>query len=139
MIARHPAEELLIRQDAEATLGEKALEKPDTTATPYNPLDGTVTPGDPPTPGDPVEVRDILEGMAEYKIRFADRLHKHFFNDGALTPVKNSVRHWECSRSKIVSDTGNALPPIDVNLRKWGVRAVEIQAGFFGEFKFKFK
>ena len=26
-----------------------------------------------------------------------------------------------------------------VNLRKWGVRAVEIQAGFFGKFKFKFK
>ena len=34
---------------------------------------------------------------------------------------------------------GSGRRPIGVNLRKWGVRAVEIQAGFFGEFKFKFK
>jgi hypothetical protein len=32
-------------------------------------------------------VRGTLEGGgSEYRMRFADRLQKHFFNDGALTP-----------------------------------------------------
>ncbi|MFT5853324.1 MAG: hypothetical protein ACI8XO_000565 [Verrucomicrobiales bacterium] len=44
------------------------------------------------TPGDPMGVRDTLLGNAEYKIRFADRLQKHFFNGGALTPAATKAR-----------------------------------------------
>ena len=37
------------------------------------------------SPIDPMGVRSTLEGNAEYRIRFADRLQKHFSNGGALT------------------------------------------------------
>ncbi|NWK54990.1 lamin tail domain-containing protein [Verrucomicrobiaceae bacterium N1E253] len=37
-------------------------------------------------PVDPMGVRSTLETHAEYKMRFADRVQKHFFNDGSLTP-----------------------------------------------------
>ncbi|MGJ8698134.1 MAG: FN3 associated domain-containing protein [Verrucomicrobiaceae bacterium] len=33
-----------------------------------------------------------LEGDPDYKTLLADRIHEHFFNDGALTPEKNSER-----------------------------------------------
>lgn len=32
------------------------------------------------------------EGDPEYKVLLADRIHKHFFNDGAMTPAKNIAR-----------------------------------------------
>jgi hypothetical protein len=32
------------------------------------------------------------EANTDYKILLADRIHKHFFNDGALTPAKNIAR-----------------------------------------------
>jgi hypothetical protein len=32
------------------------------------------------------------EGDPDYKILLADRIHKHFFNDGAFTPAKNIAR-----------------------------------------------
>ena len=38
------------------------------------------------TPLDPAGIRDTLETQLEYQVRFADRLHRHFFNGGALTP-----------------------------------------------------
>ncbi|MFT5107784.1 MAG: hypothetical protein ACI9UA_003418 [Pseudoalteromonas tetraodonis] len=44
------------------------------------------------TPLDPMGVRGTLEGNTEYKIRFADRLQKHFFNGGALTPAATKAR-----------------------------------------------
>lgn len=44
------------------------------------------------SPLDPFNVRGTLEGNAEYRMRFADRLHKHFFNGGALTPEATKAR-----------------------------------------------
>ncbi len=44
------------------------------------------------SPIDPMGVRGTLEGNAEYRIRFADRLQKHFFNGGALTPEATKAR-----------------------------------------------
>ena len=32
------------------------------------------------------------EGAPDYKILLADRIHKHFFNDGAFTPARNIAR-----------------------------------------------
>jgi hypothetical protein len=44
------------------------------------------------SPIDPFGVRGILENNTEYKIRFADRLQKHFFNGGSLTPNACTAR-----------------------------------------------
>jgi len=44
------------------------------------------------SPIDPMGVRGTLEGNAEYRIRFADHLQKHFFNGGALTPAATKAR-----------------------------------------------
>lgn len=33
----------------------------------------------------------------EYRIKFADRVYRHFFNGGALTPISNTVRFKETS------------------------------------------
>lgn len=43
-------------------------------------------------PLDPVGIRDSLEGQQEYRLRFADRLHRHFFNGGALTAQRCAER-----------------------------------------------
>ncbi|MGJ8638610.1 MAG: lamin tail domain-containing protein [Opitutaceae bacterium] len=42
----------------------------------------------------PLNARDLLrdEGDPDYEILLADRIHKHFFNDGAFTPAKNIER-----------------------------------------------
>ncbi len=37
-------------------------------------------------PGRPTRIHAQLRDSDEYLIRFADRVHKHFFNNGALTP-----------------------------------------------------
>ena len=44
---------------------------------------------------DPAEIRDTLLTITEYRIRFADRLQKHFFNGGAMTPVNTTARWLE--------------------------------------------
>ena len=44
------------------------------------------------TPLDPFGVRGTLQGNDEYKMRFADRLHQYFFNNGALTPAATKAR-----------------------------------------------
>lgn len=43
-------------------------------------------------PLDPMGLRDTLEALPDYKIRFADRLQKHFFNGGALTSAQTASR-----------------------------------------------
>ena len=43
-------------------------------------------------PGDPMELRNTLDDHPEYQIRFADRLQKHFFNGGTLTPDVTKAR-----------------------------------------------
>jgi hypothetical protein len=37
----------------------------------------------------------LAEGNPDYKTLLADRIHKHFFNDGAMTPGKNTIRLLE--------------------------------------------
>ncbi|HON08772.1 MAG TPA: CotH kinase family protein, partial [Verrucomicrobiota bacterium] len=42
----------------------------------------------------PVGLHNALIKSAEYKLLFADRIHKHLFNNGALTPEQNFAR-WQ--------------------------------------------
>ncbi len=37
-------------------------------------------------PLDPLGIRTTMDGLDEYRLRFADRIQKHFYFDGALTP-----------------------------------------------------
>ena len=43
--------------------------------------------------GMPSHIHKSLRAAAEYRLRFADRLQKFFFNDGALTPAANIARY----------------------------------------------
>jgi hypothetical protein len=45
--------------------------------------------------------QDLL-ASEEYRLAFADRIHKHFFNDGEFTPAKNIAR-WD-ERKDVVED-----------------------------------
>jgi autotransporter-associated beta strand protein len=55
----------------------------------------------------PAEFYAALRANAEFRLRFADRVHRHFFNGGALTPAAAAARFSE--------------------------RAARVQAGIFGE------
>lgn len=52
------------------------------------------SPGHPANHQGPLDAmaRLMADGHPDYKILLADRIHKHFFNDGALTPAKNMQR-----------------------------------------------
>jgi len=41
---------------------------------------------------DPPQLFEYLDDIGEFRVRFTDRLHRHFFNDGALTPQANTSR-----------------------------------------------
>lgn len=41
----------------------------------------------------PAEFYDALRSNAEFRLRFADRVHRHFFNGGALTPEACADRY----------------------------------------------
>lgn len=41
---------------------------------------------------DPTGLFNSLVSIEEFRIRFGDRVHKHLFNDGALTPERNAAR-----------------------------------------------
>lgn len=56
------------------------------------------------SPVDPMGVRGLLEGNAEYRMLFADHLQRHFFHQGALTPGATEAR-WE----KFASDLDRAI------------------------------
>lgn len=43
--------------------------------------------------GFPTKLFNTLISNNEYKLLLADRMHKHFFNDGALTPAETSKRY----------------------------------------------
>jgi hypothetical protein len=45
-------------------------------------------------PPDPMNLRNTLDDHPEYRMRFADRLQKHFFHGGALTPEACRAR-WK--------------------------------------------
>jgi hypothetical protein len=44
------------------------------------------------SPLDPINIRSSMDAIPDYKIRFADRLQKHFFNNGALTVAQVQAR-----------------------------------------------
>ncbi|MCA9218025.1 MAG: chitobiase/beta-hexosaminidase C-terminal domain-containing protein, partial [Planctomycetales bacterium] len=46
-------------------------------------------------PTDPLGLRLYVEKLEEYRVRFGDRLQKHFFNDGALTANRSAERWME--------------------------------------------
>ena len=46
-----------------------------------------------PNPGNPSEILSKLKMNEEFKLYFADRVHKHFFNGGALTPKATEERY----------------------------------------------
>ncbi|MGI9244500.1 MAG: lamin tail domain-containing protein, partial [Verrucomicrobiales bacterium] len=62
--------------------GERTLESQTSGTSPLDPMSANL----------PIDVRGTLEGYTEYRIRFADRLQKHFFNGGALTPASAKAR-----------------------------------------------
>lgn len=45
-------------------------------------------------PGTPAYLYARLRANASFRLRFADRVHRHLFNDGALTPAANDAR-WK--------------------------------------------
>ncbi|MDB4301844.1 CotH kinase family protein, partial [Akkermansiaceae bacterium] len=55
-------------------------------------------------PLDPMGVRGTLESNSEYQVRLADRVQKHFYGNGALTPAQTEAR-WE----KYASDIDRAI------------------------------
>ena len=44
--------------------------------------------------GGPTEIHQDLTANAEYRLRFADHIHKHFFNDGILTTEASTALFW---------------------------------------------
>jgi hypothetical protein len=56
----------------------------------------------------------IAEGNSDFKMLLADRIYRHYFNDGALTPSKNDARL--AARLQEVSDS------IITECARWGYR-----------------
>lgn len=55
-------------------------------------------------PLDPLNIRGALEANPDYMLRLADRVQKHFYGDGALTPTATAAR-WE----KYANDLDRAI------------------------------
>ena len=41
---------------------------------------------------DPVNILATLDNLLEFRVRFADRIHRHFFNNGAMMPAQTAAR-----------------------------------------------
>jgi hypothetical protein len=55
-------------------------------------LENVRTTGTSPS-SDPTGIFNYLDDIEEFRVRFGDRVHKHLFNGGALTPEKN-IQRW---------------------------------------------
>ena len=64
------------------------------------------------TPGPPAEIYNALRSNAAFRIRFGDRLQRHFFNGGAMTQANNLTR-IESLRSTLET-------PIVAESARWG-------------------
>jgi len=66
-----------------------------------------------------------LRANAEYRLRFADRVHKHFFNNGVLTPssVTNQLDQWiDTLQTPLIAESarwGDAQQASPLGLTKW--------------------
>jgi hypothetical protein len=83
----------------------------------YVPWDGELVLGD--TTTDRVSTTDLPSGLhpkllasPEYRLAFADRVQKHFFNNGALTPAQNAARFAARTREIVL--------PIIAESARWG-------------------
>jgi hypothetical protein len=64
------------------------------------------------TTGTPSELHPKLSVNSQYRIDFADRIHRHFFNNGALMPSNNIARWMERARQVDL--------PIILESARWG-------------------
>ncbi|MCP4261373.1 MAG: hypothetical protein GY774_28310, partial [Planctomycetes bacterium] len=55
-------------------------------------IEGVTQNGTAPS-ADPTGLFNYLDDIEEFKVRFGDRIHKHLFNEGALTPQRN-IQRW---------------------------------------------
>ncbi|MEI6415126.1 MAG: lamin tail domain-containing protein, partial [Pseudomonadota bacterium] len=62
--------------------------------------------------GDPTGLRGALFGNAEFRLQFADRMQKHLFHGGALTPEAAAARYGELA--------GRIEPGIVAESARWG-------------------
>jgi hypothetical protein len=66
-----------------------------------------------------------LSDNSEYRLRFADRVHKHFFNNGVLTPtgVSNELDKWiALLETPLIAESarwGDAQQPTPVGMVRW--------------------
>ena len=63
-------------------------------------------------PGPPAQIYNALRSNAEFRLRFGDRLQKHFFNDGVLTPAAAGAR--------LASLRNLLVGPIVAESARWG-------------------
>lgn len=61
----------------------------------------------------------------EFRLRFADRVHKHLFNDGALTPAANAAR-------LLAASTGMSNAIVGESARWGDARKIGVPAGQIG-------
>ena len=71
--------------------------------------------------GRPTGLHQKLTTNAEYVIRFADRTHKHLFNNGALTPATAGAI-WR-ARSDLMDDS------VIAESARWGDFRVDVDPG----------
>lgn len=74
-------------------------------------------PGDPNPPeeiipGPPAQIYNALKSNAAFRHRFADRLNKHFFNNGALTTTR--------ARDRLLALRNTLNVPMIVESARWG-------------------
>ncbi len=72
----------------------------------------------------PARVYAQLRNWGEFRVRFADRVHKHLFNNGALTPSNNVARLL--ASASAISNAVNAESARWGDARKFGVPAGQI-------------
>ncbi len=66
-------------------------------------------------------IQRALEVSAEYKLRFADRVHKHFFGDGALV-AENLIARYQTMAERV-------RPMVFAEVARWGAYRYDTQTG----------
>jgi autotransporter-associated beta strand protein len=69
----------------------------------------------------PAEFYAALRANGEFRLRFADRLHRAFFNDGALTPSNAAIRY--------VSRAAQVETAVYGEVARWGAYRREVTPG----------
>ncbi len=64
----------------------------------------SVTVRNPSSTADPAGLLPTLRGIEEFRVRFGDRVHKHFFAGGALTPARTAAQ-W----SRLAAEVDDAI------------------------------